>query len=75
MSLLNIKNLEKAALVNRSELFRLGTAILFIVGIMLFTVSRTDGGTNGVLLVVAAILTRIRDSTSCMGWMWITTTC
>ena len=56
VSLLNIKNLEKASLVNRSELFRIGTAVIFIVAIMLFTVSRASGGANGVLLVVAAMI-------------------
>lgn len=56
MSVLNVKTLEKATLANRDELFRLGTAILFIVGIMLFTIVRSDGGTNGVLLVVAAMI-------------------
>jgi len=56
MSLLNVQKVEKALLVNRGELFRLGSAILFIVGIMLFAVSRNAGGTDGTLLVVAAMI-------------------
>jgi PiT family inorganic phosphate transporter len=56
MSVLNVKTLEKATLVNRDELFRFGTAMLFIVAIMLFTIVRTEPGTNGVLLVVAAMI-------------------
>jgi len=56
MSILNVKALEKATLANRDELFRLGTAILFIVGIMLFTIVQGKGGTNSVLLVVAAMI-------------------
>ena len=56
MSILNVKALEKATLANRDELFRLGTAILFIVGIMLFTIVQGKGGTNSVLLVIAAMI-------------------
>ncbi|MDH5700762.1 MAG: inorganic phosphate transporter [Nitrospirota bacterium] len=56
MSILNVKTLEKATLANRDELFRLGTALLFIVGIMLFTIVQGKGGTNSVLLVVAAMV-------------------
>jgi PiT family inorganic phosphate transporter len=53
---INVKALEKASLVNRNELFRLGTAILFIVGIMLFTIMRVEGGQSSVLLVIAAMI-------------------
>ncbi len=56
MSLVNVQKVEKALLVNRGELFRLGSAILFIVGIMLFAVSRDVGGTHATLLVVAAMI-------------------
>lgn len=54
--MLRISKIEKAAQLNRGELFRFGTALLFIIGIMLFTIVRTDGGTDGVLLVIAAMI-------------------
>ncbi len=54
--MLRIGKIEQAAQLNRDELFRFGAALLFIVGIMLFTVVRTDGGTHGVLLVIAAMI-------------------
>ena len=54
--MLRISKIEKAAQINRGELFRFGTALLFIIGIMLFTIVRTDGGTDGVLLVIAAMI-------------------
>ncbi len=54
--MLRISRIEEAAQVNRDELFRFGAALLFIVGIMLFTIVRTDGGTDGVLLVIAAMI-------------------
>lgn len=53
---LRIARIEKAAQLNRDELFRFGTALLFIVGIMLFTIVRTESGTHGVLLVIAAMI-------------------
>ena len=56
MSLVNVQKVEEALLVNRGELFRLGSAILFIVGIMLFAVSRDVGGTHATLLVIAAMI-------------------
>jgi PiT family inorganic phosphate transporter len=48
--------IETAVQRNRDELFRFGTALLFIVGIMLFTIVRTDGGIDGILLVAAAMI-------------------
>lgn len=54
--MLRTESVEATVKVNRDELFRLGTAVLFIVGIMLFTIVRTDGGTDGVLLVAAAMI-------------------
>ena len=56
MSLFNVQKVEKALLVNRGELFRLGSAILFIVGIMLFALSRNAGGTHATLLVIAVMI-------------------
>ncbi|MCB1472900.1 MAG: inorganic phosphate transporter [Rhodobiaceae bacterium] len=52
----NVHKLERALLVNRNELFRLGSAILFIVVIMLFAMSRGPGGMHGTLLVAAAMI-------------------
>ncbi len=53
----NINKVEKAAQLNRDELFRFGAALLFIVGIMLFTIVRVgESGTHGVLLVIAAMI-------------------
>ena len=38
------------------ELLRFGVALLFVIGVMLFTIVRADGGTHGVLLVIAAMI-------------------
>ncbi|MBF9059365.1 inorganic phosphate transporter [Rhodobacterales bacterium HKCCSP123] len=54
--MLRTERVESAIQVNRDELFRFGTALIFIVGIMLFTIVRTDGGIDGILLVVAAMI-------------------
>jgi PiT family inorganic phosphate transporter len=53
---LRTENIEQAVQRNRDELFRFGTALIFIVGIMLFTIVRTDGGMDGILLVAAAMI-------------------
>jgi PiT family inorganic phosphate transporter len=50
------ENIENAVQVNRDELFRFGTALIFIVGVMLFTIVRSDGGVDGILLVAAAMI-------------------
>ena len=52
----NVKKLEAALLVNRSELFRFGSALLFVVLIMLFTMANSPGGQHGTLLVAAAMI-------------------
>lgn len=54
--MLKTENVESAVQRNRDELFRFGTALIFIVGIMLFTIVRTDGGIDGILLVAAAMI-------------------
>lgn len=54
--MLRTENVESAVQRNRDELFRFGTALIFIVGIMLFTIVRTDGGIDGILLVAAAMI-------------------
>lgn len=57
MELQNISELEKATSKGRQELFRIGIALLFIVGIMLFTVMRGGMDTPGhVMLMVAAVI-------------------
>jgi len=50
------ENIETAMHRNRGELFRFGSALIFIVGVMLFTIVRTDGGIDGILLVAAAMI-------------------
>ena len=54
--MLKTENIETAIQLNRDELFRFGTALIFIVGVMLFTIVRTDGGVDGILLVAAAMI-------------------
>ncbi len=56
MTVLKTENIESAIQLNRGELFRFGTALIFIVGVMLFTIVRTDGGIDGILLVAAAMI-------------------
>jgi PiT family inorganic phosphate transporter len=55
-ALLRTDKVESAIRINRAELFRFGTALFFIVAVMLFTSARTEGGADGVLLVVAAMI-------------------
>ena len=52
----DVRKLEDGLLVNRGELFRLGSAILFIVLIMLFAIARGPDGPSGTLLVMAAMI-------------------
>lgn len=54
--MLRTDHIEKAVQRNRDEVFRFGTALIFIVGIMLFTIVRTEGGTDGILMVAAAMI-------------------
>ena len=54
--MLGIEKIENAAKLNRDELFRFGVSLLFIVGIMLFTIVRMDEGPNSILLVIAAMI-------------------
>ncbi len=54
--MLRMDRVDSAVQLNRDELFRFGTALIFIVGIMLFTIVRTDGGVDGILLVIAAMI-------------------
>jgi len=54
MELEKIAQIESATWAGRHELFRLGTALLFIVGIMLYVGSLTGGLSN--MLVIAAMI-------------------
>jgi len=56
MELNSIRALEQATNIGRGELFRLGTALLFIIAIMLITYSRLEGVPNSHLLVIAAMI-------------------
>ena len=56
MELQNLQSIEHATRFGRQELFRLGTALLFVIGIMLFALARGVDGPNSVLLVVAAMI-------------------
>jgi len=56
MELINFRALEQASTLARGELFRLGTALLFIVGIFLVTYARHDDVANSDLLIIAAMI-------------------
>lgn len=56
MELQNIDQIEKATVFNRQELFRLGTALLFIVGIMLFAGMSLGDVRGGYMLIAAAMI-------------------
>ena len=52
----NVSQIERATVDGRSELFRLGTALLFVAGIMLYSGMSVGNLPNGYLLVVAAMI-------------------
>ena len=56
MDINQFARIEQAAGFGRAELFRLGVALLFIVGIMLFASSYIEGAPGGVMLIVAAMI-------------------
>ncbi len=56
MDIRSLSQIEKAADFGRSEMFRLGVAILFIVGIMLYSVASIANVPGGVMLVAAAMI-------------------
>jgi PiT family inorganic phosphate transporter len=56
MDMNDFSQIEQAAGFGRSELFRLGMALLFIVGIMLYASSFIDDVPGGVMLIVAAMI-------------------
>ena len=56
MELKSINELEAATQKGRFELFRIGTALLFIVGIMLYIEMLQQPGEGSLLLVIAAMI-------------------
>ncbi|MCP3671567.1 MAG: inorganic phosphate transporter [Gammaproteobacteria bacterium] len=56
MELQSINELEKATGKGRKELFRIGTALLFIIGIMLFTSVRGMDTPGNIVLTIAAVI-------------------
>jgi len=56
MDINDISQIEQAAGFGRSELFRLGVALLFIIAIMLYSVGSVDDVPGSVMLVVAAMI-------------------
>ena len=56
MKITDIHKIEQATSVSRGELFRVGTAVLFIVGIMLFIDTGVQVTGSNVLLVAAAMI-------------------
>ena len=56
MELENISQIEQAAEKRRPELIRLGFAIIFIVGIMLFVGMRMGDVDGGYLLIAASMI-------------------
>ncbi|MEJ6568343.1 MAG: hypothetical protein QNL80_05715, partial [Akkermansiaceae bacterium] len=57
MEIENIQKLEKATAFGRKEMFRIGSALLFIVAIMLFSSSiRPEGQPVSIELVIAAMI-------------------
>jgi PiT family inorganic phosphate transporter len=56
VELRNISDIEKATELGRKELFRIGTALLFIVGIMLFTSQHGAGAPGHIMLVIAGMI-------------------
>jgi PiT family inorganic phosphate transporter len=57
MELQNINAIDDATKQSRQELFRIGIALLFIVGIMLYAISQnTVGDSHSTLLIIAAMI-------------------
>ncbi len=56
MEFSNIKKMEKATESARFEMMRLGFALLFMVGILFYTMGHSQGIPNSYLLVVAAMI-------------------
>ena len=56
MKLKDLNQIEQATADSQGELFRLGIAVLFLVGIMLLTAGIIPDTSNGILLVAAAAI-------------------
>ncbi len=56
MELKHINDIEKATRKGQSELFRLGIALLFIVGVMLYSSTLDVSGHGSLMLVIAAMI-------------------
>jgi len=56
MELNSLNQIEKATKSGRAELFRIGTALLFVVGIMLFIDMQPDPMGNKTMLIIAAMI-------------------
>jgi PiT family inorganic phosphate transporter len=56
MDLENVAQIERATHSGRAELFRLGTALLFVVGVMLYSGMSVGQVTNSHMLVIAAMI-------------------
>ncbi len=56
MDIRDISQIEQATSFGRSELFRLGVALVFIVGIMIYSVASIADVSGGVMLVAAAMI-------------------
>jgi len=52
----SISEIDKATELGRKELFRIGTALLFIVGIMLFTSQHGAGAPDHIMLIIAGMI-------------------
>ena len=52
----NVAQIESATLRGRSELFRLGTALLFVVGVMLYSGMSVGQVANSHMLIIAAMI-------------------
>ena len=56
MDINDFSEIEKAAGFGRSELFRLGSALLFIIAIMLYSSTFIEDVPGGVMLIIAAMI-------------------
>ncbi len=56
MKMTELAQIERAAGFGRSELFRLGCALLFIIGIMLYANGFIEDAPGGIMLVAAAMI-------------------
>ena len=56
MKLIDLNKIDEATQGGREELFRLGTAVIFIVGIMVFLSANPPASGSSVLLVAAAMI-------------------